>query len=214
MSQTCGRLGRWRTQSFSGGSQTTSPPTRQGSPPMNLTPFPEDERPAPRTRRRSTDRRAGDRGSPSRRRGPLERSPRRSPQATAASVISRARSMIAKPSASSSSLMVSGGLVRKCSSGRTCRGRPRGSACRGRPSRPLVPLKGAIGSIVSRLRTSSTIPNRPMLRVAPTLGCRAASCSWWTFSARPSAPRARSAPPPRSTSIVARAVAQASGCEL
>ena len=41
-----------------------------------------------------------------------------------------------------------------------------------------VPLNGVSGVHGSRERTRSMIPNSPRLRVAPTLGCFAASRRW------------------------------------
>ena len=77
-----------------------------------------------------------------------------------------------------------------------------------------VPLKGAIGSMLVRSRTSSTIPNRPMLRTAPTLGCLAATCSRWTLSRSPMRAARSMSFSSSYTAIVASAVAQARGCEL
>src|SRR6266850_2478519 len=98
---------------------------------------------------------------------------------TPPSVISSPRSMIANASRSCSSVMQSGGLVKrlfqlmKAYMPRSRRKAP--SFC----ISGLVPLNGAIGSFVSRLRTSSRTPNSPMERTSPTDRCFAciAPCS-------------------------------------
>ena len=54
-----------------------------------------------------------------------------------------------------------------------------------------VPLNGVSGVHGSRLRTRSRIPNSPRLRVAPTLGCFAASRWWWPRMTPRAGPRSR-----------------------
>ena len=96
----------------------------------------------------------------------------------AASVISSARSMISNPSASCSSLMHSGGFVitfhQRMNVASPLSIRNRLSCC----IVSFIWLNGDSGSIVSRFFTSSRMPNSPMLRVRPTLGCFAARASW------------------------------------
>ena len=104
--------------------------------------------------------------------------------------------MIAKPSASCSSVMHSGGFVWiELFASITYRPLSRKNLPIAFIS-SLVPLNGVIGVHGSCERTRSRIPNRPMLRCAPTEGCFAASASWWV---RITAPM-RAALPIRSSS--------------
>src|SRR3954452_24706446 len=95
------------------------------------------------------------------------------PRSYAAAVISSERPMMAKLSCSCSSVMQSGGLVKRLfqltNAYIPCSRRNAASFC----ISGLVPLKGAIGSFVSRLRTSSRTPKRPIERTSPTEGCLA-----------------------------------------
>ncbi len=78
------------------------------------------------------------------------------------------------------------------------------------PMVSFIGLNGDSGSIVSRLFTSSRMPNSPMLRCSPTLGWRSAIRSWWVRSTSP----IRFALPTRSSSSITSITAIAAAIDI